>query len=225
MAAAAVAYAAFLQDLNGLGIDNVHHIIGGGLKLLKCQKEFSATQSQAQDLHVIRLLNDNMIEFADIVVQNVAGQPAWNATPAREREWWVLHGNKITERLAIILRGEATESGVPASAIAEGKMPSVDDCLRIFNSVEWRRVKNHIAADDAQSALLEAQNAGEVGQLIMMAKLRQPASKSLSSSTITHERAEINARITEWVALEDVANESKLKAAFVNRHHFLVGFA
>ena len=107
MAAAAVAYAAFLQDLNGLGIDNVHHIIGGGLKLLKCQKEFSATQSQAQDLHVIRLLNDNMIEFADIVVQNVAGQPAWNATPAREREWWVLHGNKITERLAIILQGEA----------------------------------------------------------------------------------------------------------------------
>ena len=123
MAAAAVAYATFLHDLQALNITNLHHIIGGGLKLMKCLKEFSATQSPAQDLHVIRLMTDNMIEFADIVVQDVAGQPPWTATPAREQEWWVLHGNKITDRLAIILRGEATESGVPASAISEGSAP------------------------------------------------------------------------------------------------------
>jgi uncharacterized membrane protein YgcG len=217
-------YLQFVTAVEALQLTDFWHTVGVRLKLMKCIAAFNNTQGRAQDMYIKQLLLTKYIDTDDIASVNIAGQELWNSSDARQDEWWSLHGEKMFQRWLPLLRADVVETGVSSSKIAAQQMLNTGECVKVHRSASWQRVKARLDANDPSGAMREANGAGDIGTLIMRAKLRAPDAKGAATSD-QEERSEIDKRVFEWVQMEDAIIERKLRATYVNRRTFAVGMA
>ncbi|MDA7651365.1 hypothetical protein N8602_00275 [bacterium] len=194
-------YLQFFTDIEALQLTDFWHTVRVHLKLMKCiATTFNNSQGRAQDMYIKQLLLTKYIDTNDIALVNIAGQELWNSSDARQDEWWSLHSEKMFQRWLPLLCADVVETSVSSSKIAAQQILNTGECVKVHCSTAWQRVKAQLDANDLSGAMREANGAGDIGVLIMRAKLRAPDAKG-AATTAEEERSEIDKRVFEWVQI------------------------